>query len=88
MLFQLFQRSEKFINEKIKKNPNLELKKYLMVYSEDVSELQRAITRLKKSDTDLKELTKVTLIKPNLTKKDETEFLPCTDKDKLSLMKS
>jgi len=88
MLFQLFERSPEFIEKKQAKNQQLELKKYMLVYSEDINEFQMSVKRLKKADPGLKELTKVTLSKPNLVKSSEIDFLPCADKDKISLMKS
>lgn len=87
MLFQLFERSQEFMDKKQAKNQQLELKKYMLVYSEDINEFQSTVKRIKKSDTGLKELTKVTLVKPNFIKSSEVELIPCTDKDKVALMK-
>lgn len=88
MLFQLFERSAEFIEKKLEKNQQLELKKYILVYSDDINEFQSSVKRIKKADSGLKEITKVTLSKPNVVKSSEIEFLPCTDKDKINLMKS
>ena len=88
MLFQLFERSAEFIEKKLEKNQQLELKKYILVYSDDINEFQSSVKRIKKADPGLKEITKVTLSKPNVVKSSEIEFLPCTDKDKINLMKS
>jgi len=88
MLFQLFERSTEFIEKKQQKNQQLELKKYILVFSDDINEFQSSVKRIKKSDPGLKELTKVTLIKPNFVKNSEIEFLACTDKDKINFLKS
>lgn len=88
MLFQLFERSQEFMDKKHLKNQQLELKKYLLVYSEDITEFQSTVKRLKKADLGLKELTKVTVVKPNFIKSADLELIPCTDKDKITLMKS
>lgn len=88
MLFQLFERSAEFIEKKQQKNQQLELKKYILVYSDDINEFQSSVKRIKKSDPGLKELTKVTLSKLNIVKTSEIELLPCTDKDKINFMKS
>ena len=88
MLFQVFERSQEFMDKKHLKNQQLELKKYLLVYSEDITEFQSTVKRLKKADLGLKELTKVTVVKPNFIKSADLELIPCTDKDKITLMKS
>lgn len=88
MLFQLLERSQEFMDKKHLKNQQLELKKYLLVYSEDINEFQSTVKRLKKADLGLKELTKVTVVKPNFIKSADLELIPCTDKDKVTLMKS
>lgn len=87
MLYQLLERSEQFINDKITRNHTLELKRYILVYSEDVNEFNNTIRRLKKADRGLKEITKVMITRPNIVKRDEIEMLPCSDKDKVTLMK-
>jgi|GEM_PF-2870905 len=87
MLFQLFERSQEFMDKKHAKNQQLELKKYMLVYSDEILEFQSTVKRIKKADPGLKELTKVTLVKPNMVKSSELELIPCTDKDKLTLMK-
>jgi uncharacterized FAD-dependent dehydrogenase len=88
MLFQLFERSTEFIKKKQQKNQQLELKKYILIFSDDINEFQSSVKRIKKADPGLKELTKVTLVKPNFVKSSEIEFLPCTDKDKINFLKS
>jgi len=87
MLYQLLERSEQFITEKMARNQTLELKKYILVYSEDINEFNNTIRRLKKSDKGLREITKVMINRPNVVKKEELELLPCSDRDKLILMK-
>lgn len=87
MLYQLFERSEQFITEKMDRNQTLELKKYILVYSEDINEFNNTIRRLKKADKGLKEITKVMISRPNIVKRQEVELLPCSDKDRLALMK-
>lgn len=87
MLYQLLERSEQFITERLNRNHNLELKKYILVYSEDVNEFHNTVRRLKKADKGLKEITKVMINRPNIIRKEDMEMLPCSDKDKVTLMK-
>lgn len=87
MLYQLLERSEQFITEKMARNQTLELKKYILVYSEEITEFHNTVKRLKKSDKGLKEITKIMINRPNVVKREEIELLPCTDKDRIALMK-
>lgn len=87
MLYQLLERSEQFIAERLTRNQSLELKRYILVYSEDVNEFHNTVRRLKKADKGLKEITKVMINRPNIVKREEIEMLPCSDRDKVSLMK-
>ncbi|NBP03484.1 MAG: hypothetical protein EBU90_26015 [Proteobacteria bacterium] len=87
MLYQLLERSEQFITEKLARNQTLELKKYILVYSEDINEFNNTVRRLKKADKGLREITKVMISRPNIVKRQEVELLPCSDKDKLTFMK-
>lgn len=87
MLYQLLERSEQFINERQNRNHSLELKRYILVYSEDVNEFHNTVRRLKKADKGLREITKVMINRPNIVKREEIEMLPCSDKDKVALMK-
>jgi hypothetical protein len=87
MLYQLLERSEQFITERLTRNQSLELKRYILVYSEDVNEFHNTVRRLKKADKGLKEITKVMINRPNVVKREDVEMLPCSDRDKVSLMK-
>jgi hypothetical protein len=87
MLYQLLERSEQFISERLSRNQSLELKQYILVYSEDVNEFHNTVRRLKKADKGLREITKVMINRPNIVKREEVEMLPCSDKDKVALMK-
>jgi hypothetical protein len=87
MLYQLLERSEQFIAERLNRNHNLELKRYILVFSEDVNEFNNTVRRLKKADKGLKEVTKVMINRPNIVRKEDVEMLPCNDRDKVALMK-